>query len=170
MFDDENDNPSWCGPFFNNGDIENGAFPPANHPGVMSIETLRNEALRLFGLMLAEQAGVKQTVEMAPSEEKQQFLSLQETENIVRSFSAADNGEMMAVGGNSKAEAMQQVRKLMEALIQRIMSNLVAEGVRRDLIDVAFDSDANDFAFSVNKHGRDLVDRYSEFFDEPHDS
>jgi hypothetical protein len=84
--------------------------------------------------MLAQQAGVKQTVDIAPSEEKRHFLSIQETEGIVRSFCADDNGEMMAVGGNSKAEAMKQIRSMMEALIQRIMSNIVAEGVRRDLI------------------------------------
>jgi hypothetical protein len=167
--DDEDTNESaWDGPFYR-GDVGGDGFPSPSHPGVMTIETLRNEALRLFGVMLAQQTGVKQTVDIAPSEEKHQFLSIQETENIVRTFCANDNGEMMAVGGNSKAEAMQQIRSMMEALIQRIMSNLVSEGVRRELIDVSFNSDMNDFAFEVSERGRKLVDHYSEFFDEPVD-
>lgn len=139
-------------------------MPEPEHPGILSIELLRDKALELYGVFLSQQSGVDPGCHTATIEEKQQFLSLQETENIVRAFCAADNGELMAVGGNSPAEAMQQIHDMMSALIARIMSNVIAEAARRDLIDVAFDAEQDAFAFQVNQKGIDFVEKNRGFF------
>ena len=141
-------------------------FPPPEHPSVMTMEWLRTEALKLFGGFIAARSGLNPTVETASLEDKEKFLSLQETENIVRAFSAKDNGEMMAVGGNTREEAEQQVRALITALVERVMSNVIAEGVKRDLIDVAFDTDADNFAFSVSDKGHQFVALNKDLFND----
>lgn len=157
MFDGENS------PWFSGDD----GFPDADHPGVISIEAMRDNALMLFGRLMAQTTGLKSDyVAEDVSDAQREFLSIAETENIIRSFSAHDNGEMMAVGGNSRQEARTQVRKLMEALVTRIMSNVTAEASRRDLIDVAFDSEADAFAFNVNDNGKSLIETYKDMFDD----
>lgn len=139
-------------------------MPEPGHPNILSLEILRDKALELYGLFISEQSGIDPACHTATLEEKQHFLSMQETENIVRSFSAMDNGEMMAVGGSSPAEAMVQVRKMMDALLQRIMSNVVAEAVRRELVDVSFDDEQDAFAFQVNQNGFDFVEKNKGLF------
>jgi len=157
MFDDDN------GPWFRGDEIE---LPENDHPNVIPMEMLRDQAIALFGRFIAEQSGVNAETCAMLTEEKCKFLTLPETEAIVRSFSAMDNGEMMAVGGNSKAEAMQQIRKLMAALLERVLSNVIQEGVRRDLIDVAFDGEQNAFAFQVNANGERLIEEHKELFND----
>ena len=76
---------------------------------------------------------------------------------------------MFAVGGESKKAAMEQLHKLMEALFTRIMSNVISAGVSRDLIDVAFDSDNDSFAFSVTDKGRQFVDDRRSLFEKDDD-
>lgn len=161
MFDDTNKDEE--SPWFYGDDID---FPDAGHPKIISMEILRNHAVALFGRFLAAQNNINPETYADLTDEKCQFLSLQETETIVRSFSAMDNGEMMAVGGNSKQEAVEQVQKLMTALVERVLSNVIAEGVRRDLIDVSFDDEQNNFAFQVNKNGESLIEEHKDFFND----
>lgn len=159
MLDDTDDE----GPWFQGDDID---FPDASHPKVIPMEMLRNQAIALFGRFLAMQNNVAPETYADITDEKCKFLSLQETETIVRSFSEMDNGEMMAVGGNSKQEAVRQIRQLMAALVERVLSNVIAEGVSRDLIDVAFDDAQNSFAFQVSKNGEQLLAEYEDFFND----
>ncbi|NDD52270.1 hypothetical protein EBZ39_00060 [bacterium] len=161
MFDDDNSS----GPWFSGDDM-----PNPDHPNVITMEFIRDKALVLFGEFLQRQSGIKQNLDEAGLEEKKHFLSIEETEQIVRDHAAMDNGHMMAVGGNTKAEAMQKVHTLLAALCHRIMSNLIAEGARRDLIDVAFDDEHDCFAFQVSDKGIEYVKQNTEFFDEPMDS
>jgi hypothetical protein len=136
-----------------------------NDAPVLPMQFLRDSAIKLFDRYIAEQSGIEVDADKASFEKKCEFLSLQETETIVRDFSAADNGEMFAVGGESKKAAMEQLHKLMEALFTRIMSNVISAGVSRDLIDVAFDSDNDSFAFSVTDKGRQFVDDRRHLFE-----
>ncbi len=140
--------------------------PDFENPGapVLPMEFLRDSAIKLFDRYIAEQSGIVPGLDSASFEEKCEFLSLQETETIVRDFSAADNGAMFAVGGESKKAAMAQLHNLMEALFTRIMSNVISAGVSQDLIDVAFDSDNDSFAFSVTDKGRQFVEDRRQFF------
>jgi hypothetical protein len=145
--------------------------PDFENPGapVLPMECLRDSAIKLFDHYIAEQSGIAVDANSASFEEKCAFLSLQETETIVRDFSAADNGALFAVGGNSKKAAMEQLHKLMEALFTRIMSNVISAGVSRDLIDVSFDSDNDSFAFSVNDNGRQFVANHRSLFEKDDD-
>jgi len=131
----------------------------------ISIEQLRDHALILFTEYLARQSGIKQTVDTATLEEKAQFLSLRETEQITRDFCAADNGEFMAVGGDSPQAAVMQITRLMRALMRRIGSNIVAEGVNRGYLDVWFDGPEGAFAFDVSEAGKAYVATQRELFD-----
>lgn len=161
MFDDETNNGD--GPWFHGDDID---FPDSSHPKVIPMEVLRNQAIVLFGRFLAAQNKMDPDTYAELTDEKCKFLSLQETETIVRSFSAMDNGEMMAVGGNSKKEAIDQIRQLMAALLERVLSNVIAEGVNRDLIDSYFDEARNSFGFEVNENGKQLLEQHKELFDD----
>ena len=140
-----------------NGDDDD-FFPPDGHPKVMQLESLRDHALLLFSKIIDEKNDFKTIINQATAIEKHGLLSMADTEQIVRSFAAKDNGSMMAVGGQSPREAEEQVRKMLAALIERIHSNLVAAAVKRDLLDVAFDSEKNDFIFSVNENGKKFAE------------
>ncbi len=161
MFDDDT---SPLDEFFHHSSDGQPNFENSGAP-VLPMEFLRDSAIKLFDRYIAEQSGITVDANNASFEEKCAFLSVQETETIVRDFSAADNGEMFAVGGESKKAAMEQLHKLMEALFTRIMSNVISAGVSRDLIDVAFDSDNDTFAFSVNDNGRQFVADHRSLFE-----
>lgn len=161
MSDDENnDNDD---PWFHGDDID---FPGSDHPKVIPMEVLRNQAIVLFGRFLAMQSDTDPETYADLTEEKCKFLSLQETETIVRSFSAMDNGEMMAVGGNSKKEAVEQIKQLMAALVERVLSNVIAEGVRQDLIDSYFDATRNSFDFEVSETGKQMLAQHKDLFND----
>lgn len=166
MFDDNNDNLPW---FSGDGEY---SFPGSDHPGVIEIPFLRDTALKMFGRFLAHQSGLDIEHYNFDNDvsEQQKFLSIEETDAIVRSHAAADNGEMMAVGGNSRAEAVQKINELMSALMGRIMSNVIAEGAKRDLIDVAFDDGADCFAFHVNANGHKLIQENKALFEGENDA
>jgi hypothetical protein len=135
--------------FLNNG--------PDGQP-VIPIRFLRDCAIKLFDHFIERQSGINPDVSSAAFEEKCDFLSLNEAECIVRDFSASDDGEMFAVGGETKQEALAQIHRLMAAMLDRVMSNVVAAAVKEDLVDVAWDTDSNNFAFAVTEKGKKFVD------------
>lgn len=125
----------------------------------MTIERLRDEALNLFDQFIAHQSALPSPkVAGATPEEKQQFLTLEETENIVREYAVAGAG-MYAVGGDTQEEAFKQIRIVVAALVQRIMSNVLRIGADFGLLDVMFDGEANDFRFDVSNKGHRLYER-----------
>jgi hypothetical protein len=86
-----------------------------------------------------------------------QYLSLSETENIIKEHSTeveGPKGSCYAVGGDSPEEANEKVSHLMAALIERVRSNVIAASVKRGWVDCAFDPESNDFVFSVTEKGR----------------
>lgn len=161
---DDNDDSSW----FNGGDDE--YFPDVDRSGAIPLPVLRDAALKLFGRFMAQQTGLNpETYNFDDDVEAQrQFLSVEETDAIVQSRASMDNGEMMAVGGNTRAEAMLKIKELMRSLMSRVMSNVLAECVKNDLVDVAFNDAANDFAFGVNNNGHKIVQENKAFFESEH--
>ncbi len=131
---------------------------------VIPIRALRDTAIKMFDQFIELQSGINPDVSSATFEEKCEFLSLNEAECIVRDFSASDDGEMFAVGGETKQEAIAQIHRLMAALIDRVMSNVVAAAVKEDLVDVAWDTDASNFAFAVTEKGRKFVHDHGHIF------
>lgn len=131
---------------------------------VVPIQALRDAAIKLFDQFIEQQSGISADLHSATFEEKCEFLSLNEAECIVRDFSASDDGEMFAVGGETKQEAIAQIHRLMAALVDRIMSNVVAAAVKEDLVDVAWDTDVNNFAFAVTEKGRKFVHDHGHVF------
>jgi hypothetical protein len=128
----------------------------------MTIERLRDEALILFDLFIARQSAMPSPdVSRATAEEKREFLTLEETENIVREYAVIGPG-MYAVGGDTQEEAFKQIRVVMGALMQRIMSNVLRIGADYGLVDVMFDSKTNDFRFDVSDKGQRVYERIKD--------
>ena len=134
-------------------------FPEDIGRAFMTIERLRDEALSMFDRYIEHQsAALNPDISRSPAEEKQQFLTLEETENIVREYAVAGPG-VYAIGGDTSEEAFKQIRVVMAALLQRIMSNVLRVGAGFGLLDVMFDGEANDFRFDVSSKGHKLYER-----------
>ena len=131
-----------------------GKYPPK----ILSMTDLRNFAVKLFDDFIHSQSGLNPDIDGASFEDKCDFLTVAETETIVRDFSRTDVSGMFAVGGDTPDEALDQMRKLLSALVERVMSNVIAAGASEDLIAVAFDDDSNNFIFSVTEKGHALVE------------
>jgi hypothetical protein len=48
--------------------------------------------------------------------------------------------------------------------MQRILSNVIAHGVEEELIDVAFDSERDDFVFSASQKGENFASKFENEF------
>lgn len=162
MFNDD-DNP-WESSYEDN---KNWKFPSDSAPigPAMTIENLRDGALHMFDRYLCFRLKIKPGEFGSTNiDESRRFLSLEETENIIKEFSAV--GEfpdgMYAIGARSVEELMQKTRELLQALMNRIMSNLTHEGVNRGLLDCAFDSDSGSFAFTPSAAGEKLIEQIAK--------
>jgi hypothetical protein len=131
----------------------------------ITIKRLRDAALILFDKFVEHQNELSSPViskvlfqSLVSPEEKHQFLSLEETERIVREHSFISPG-VYAIGGDTSEKAVKQVKNVMAALMQRIMSNLLRMGADLGLLDVMFDGETNDFRFDVSNKGQKLYER-----------
>lgn len=136
---------------------QNGRFVPG-----MSIEQLRDQALYLFNRYVAYRLKEKKPPKVSAKmlERQRDFLSVDETESIVRELSAdvgAPEG-MYAIGGETPEKARKQMNKLLEALMSRIMSNVTNSAVNLGLLDCCFDASENAFDFDVTPLGKKLID------------
>lgn len=129
-----------------------------------TIPAVRDAALILYGRFVSRMNNRSSNDEGAKT--CTQHLSLQETEAIVRehSYVVADS---YAIGGNTKEEAKQKIKTLLAALMDRIMSNVLQEGVRQDLLDCRYDVDKNDFTFSVTDKGKQTLVEHKQNRDAP---
>lgn len=122
-----------------------------------SVEAIREAALIMYGRFIAHMYGAE------PDEEQSKrctaYLSLQETENIVREHSHVSDDGVYAIGGDSPEEAKAKINDLMAALMDRVMSNVIAAGVKEDLLDCTYDSNINDFSFAVTEKGKTIAER-----------
>lgn len=124
-----------------------------------TLEMLRDEAISLFDRFVAHRSGMPPAGAVnATLEDKQKFLTLAETENIVKEH-AVITEDAYAIGGDTPEEAARQIRIVMAALMQRILSNVLNAGAGLELFDVSFDEKRNDFCFQVSEKGKKLNDR-----------
>lgn len=121
-----------------------------------SLDAVREAALIMYGRFAASISGLEQNDKRA----KRQYcnLSLEETENIVRKH-AVVNDYVYAIGGDTEKEARQKIDDMMTELCDAIMGNVVARGVSRELFEQEFDSNKNDFVFTITDKGLDLKNR-----------
>lgn len=125
----------------------------AEHMGFTSIVNLQQKALYLFGRFLARISG-KNLPEEVPVETAK-YLPLNEVENILREH-GQDIGGGFVVGGDTPEEMQQSIHTLIAALVDRIMSNVLSEGVKNGFLDFEFNTDKNDFVFAVTERGKQL--------------
>jgi hypothetical protein len=126
------------------------------HYELSSIEAIRSAALVMYGRFIAHLYGNKTDDEKA--KRCTNYLSLQETENIVRGFSVVSDDGVYAIGGDTPEEARKNINELMAALMDRVMSNVLSAGVKSDLLDCSYDDKTNDFTFSVTEKGKNVVE------------
>lgn len=125
-----------------------------------SLRALQRAALVIYGRFVASQSNDTSDDDEAAT--KEHYLSLQEVEHIVREHATiqkTDDGNYV-IGAESAEEANKMVHAVMAALMDRVMSNVLRQGVRDGLIDCAYDSDANDFMFSVTDAGKAKAEEY----------
>lgn len=121
-----------------------------------SIAAIREAALIMYGRFLAHMYG--RAPDDTKAKQAENHLSLQETENIVREHSTVIDGDVYAIGGDTEEEARAKVNELLASLMDRVMSNVLAAGVKQDLIDCDYNVDKNDFEFTLTDKGKQVVE------------
>ena len=121
-----------------------------------SIESIRDAALIMYGRFIAHMYGEEPNDERAKL--SRNHLSLQETENIVRDYSSVSGDGIYAVGGDTAEDAKKKINEMMAALMDRVMSNVLAAGVKQDLLDCNYDTNKNDFSFTVTDKGKQIAE------------
>lgn len=120
-----------------------------------SVEQLQQTALSMFGRFLTRISGEKipRDVPIATA----RFLPENEVENILR-----EHGQEMEDGFMISGATLEEMRAncnaLMGALLKRILSNVLAEGVSGGLLECEFNVDTNEFDFGVTEKGKQLYD------------
>ena len=122
---------------------------------------LRDQALMTFNFCLAAHANLP----IPPvTDAHRKYLSVNEVETIVAE-NAEDIGEGYAFGAHSRGELMAQVHTMMGALVMRIRSNILHEGVKQGYLDAVFDSEKNDFDFEITEKGKKFNgEQFQEFW------
>jgi len=120
------------------------------HTGV---EDVRNMALQAFHRFLEKMCEDKLP---QMTEYMQEFLSTQETINIIKEHCNIFTEDEFGIGADNEAEYKQKMMKMMHALGERIMSNVLHSGVKRGLLDSEYDIDKGAFAFSITDKGKNL--------------
>lgn len=123
---------------------------------ISSLPAIREAALIMYGRFIAHMHGVEPNDDDAKM--RHEHLSLQETENIVREHSFVNEDGVYAIGGDTQEEARAQVNEMLSALMDRVMSNVLSAGVKSELLDCTYDTNIDDFTFSVTDKGREIVD------------
>lgn len=123
-----------------------------------TIEALREQALILFAKVISRMNNVPEDDEPTIDDAQRRFLSVDETEAIIKEHSVAGGPQgVYAIGGSTREEFEAQMRKVFQALMVRIQANVTQHGVSKGYLDCAFDDTANDFTFSVSEKGRAVV-------------
>lgn len=126
-----------------------------------SLEQFRDQALLAFNFCLAMNA--KMPVPPV-TDTHRKYLTVEEVEAIVAE-KAEDCGEGYALGAGTRKELFEKVNELTGALIMRIRSNILHEGVKRGYLDAIFDSEKNDFDFEVTEKGKKFnAEQFREFW------
>lgn len=129
-----------------------------------TIPAVRDAALIMYGRFISRLNDLPIDDENAKKCGK--YLSLKETEAIVREHSCVVD-ETYAIGGDTEEEAKQKINELLAALMDRVMSNVLQEGVRQDWLDCEYDEEKNDFKFSVTDKGKQIGAEHKRKRDDP---
>lgn len=105
--------------------------------------------------------GKKFAIDEVPDNIKD-FLTLQEVEAVLRDQGIYEDAGVFAIGGDSKEEAAARILKIVNALSMRVISNAMAFGVKRDLLDCTFDPESNDFEFAITEKGKKLANQLDQ--------
>lgn len=126
-----------------------------------SIDQFRDQALMMFNFCLASNANMP----IPPvTDTHRKYLTVQEVEAIVAE-KAEDFGGGYALGATSRAELLEKMHELMGALVMRIRSNILHEGVKQGYLDAVFDPETNDFDFEITEKGKAFNgDQFREFW------
>lgn len=122
-----------------------------------TIPAVRDAALILYGRFVSRLNNLP--VDDDSAKQRKDYLTLAETENIIREHGYVVDGTY-AIGGDTPEEAKQKINELLAALMDRVMSNVLREGVRLDLLDCTYDTDTDDFSFSVTDKGKQTVEEH----------
>lgn len=139
-------------------------------PPIMEMSDVRDKALEVFDRMANSVAGADDAppgllpIPHLDIEHRRQFLSVEETALIVKEHAAMVDDEFYGIGGDTPEEAMQNANKLVSALVDRIMSNVIHYGANAGLIEVGFDSEHDKFCFAVSNKGHAIIDDYKKRF------
>ncbi len=128
-----------------------------------TIPAVRDAALIMYGRFIARMNNMEPEDESAKL--RSQYLTLQETENIVKEHSVVADSGAYAIGGDTPEAIKANINELLASLMDRIMSNVIQEGVKQELLDCEYDTDKDDFKFSVTEKGRQKVEELKPFFD-----
>jgi hypothetical protein len=120
-----------------------------------TIDAVREAALIMYGRFVANINNMENDDEGAKL--RTNYLSLSETEAIIKEHGFVV-GDTYAIGGDTPEEAKKQINALLAALLDRVMSNVLQEGVKQELLDCAYDTNTDDFAFSVTDKGRQKIE------------
>lgn len=125
--------------------------------GFTSAENLRDKALFLFGRFLERISGREISREITPT--IQQYLPVEDVALILRDH-AEIVPEGFILGGKSREELDGALRKLMEDLMTRILSNVLAKGVNDGFLECVVDGEQDDFKFLVTEKGMQICEEY----------
>jgi hypothetical protein len=132
---------------------------------VCTIDGLRSLALIIFGRYLCKRENIPPNDELS-TRVGSNFLSIQETENILREKSQHADSEFIGIGGDTAEEANEELREVLLALCQRILSNVLAKGVSEELLNCHFNGDRNDFEFELTEKGYQIANSKRDVSDE----
>jgi hypothetical protein len=125
-----------------------------------TIEMMRDHALMLFAKVVARINNMPEDSSLPIDDAQRNFLSVAETEAIIKEHSIAGGPEgVYAIGGETREEYEAQMRKVFQALMVRIEANVAQYGVKKGYLDCAFDNTANDFVFSVSEKGKAAINK-----------
>ena len=120
-----------------------------------SIESLRDHVLIMFGATVAKiTADPTAGVELS---HQKKFLEVWEVESIIAELCDVKDDGVYAIGADTFEEYKEKMLVLFQALATRIMSNVIQEGVRRELIDAEYDFEAGKFDFALTEKGKKLA-------------
>jgi hypothetical protein len=121
--------------------------------GGSSVAELVEQAFYLFSATIERMTGKKMPGLPAAPET---ILPMAEVENIIAEHTVATEFGW-AVKATSPEELQQKITQIYSALCERILSNVMAEGVKRGLVEPMFDIDKNAFVFSPTKKAEAML-------------
>lgn len=122
--------------------------------GAATIGGIQQKALMLFGQFVERISGVSMPPEIPLNAEK--FLPINELKTIINDYAVEMPAGGWAVGADTKEDATKKLRSMVDAVLQRILSNVMSEGVHKGWLDCEFNSDTNLFDFSLTDEGRKM--------------